>query len=269
MVPSKTLFSTLAFLLLFPVLYISCSEESVDQNAIPASVVRESSKGDFDIVYNGKQIVAVDYYNLGFTDAWEYTDSKLTKINFRLSNRENFEQNYTLEYDDSGRLNQFFYLEVDRSQYAFSRIELRYEDGLITKDIYRDQSTVFGPQDGVLEFVGTQKLFLENGNVVKVETADGDVFHYTYGTGKSPFSNLEDFEILQILFTTQHFNNTVINATPELYLGRNNLESSRSDRFIAEENYATTFGGHGLPKEIVSVNQDGLVQDVVTISYTN
>ena len=160
---------------------------------------------------------------------------------------------------------QFFYKKEDRFGYFFSRTDIEYSNGRILKQIYIDQSTAFGPQDGILEFAGTETMLFENGNVIEIACVErGDKRFFTYGSGKSPFINVDNFEILQILFSS---NINLLSGIPELFMGVNNLETQKHSTVELEQFYDTEYGQNTLPTTIVEINQVGSLRDIVSIIY--
>lgn len=250
---------------------LGCSKGSFDETAVPTSVTRTEGRPALAISYDENRILDFSYTFRGgnTTDKLSYVESRLMRIDFTLPHSEDVERYYELEYDETGLLKQFYYKDVNERDYVYSRIELEYGNGSITKHIYRDQSTAFGPEDGNLEYLHSETLFYQNGNIVKIESTErNSTVLYTYGSGKSPMSNVANFKIMQILFTTSHFSNTHQFGLPQLYIGQNNLETKTvpSNAFPLTT-FKTEFGRNGMPSRITVINDSGQVHDVLSISY--
>lgn len=262
--------SSLFFIACINPLWVSCTDESgfSDTSSVPIVLDRVDNPS-MELIYEGNKILEMHRSNTSAFESWQYEGSFLKKINFITSSYN--ELSLAMEYDINNRLSRYFHKYVNRSDSSITKVDLEYSDGYILKHLYVDQSTFAGPADGVFEFVGTIKLVYENDNIIEIDHTElpgsrGKEI-YTYGSKNSPLINVDNFEVLQIIFSTGFIRNFALFGLPEFCLGKNNLTSIESQHINKLTNIHSEFNQQQLPKKISKVNSENYVFDAKTIIY--
>lgn len=255
---------------------LSCSSESSNDNDIsigPRIITNIKSQFMLDFKYQNNLILRsyCDYYlpltTMGLNEnIWEYdTDNKLQEIM----------NSVVLEYGNDGKLASYIVGENGVSSIR-SKIELIYQGNKIIQKVYWGEPVTINGVDTFqyTRFAYEGYVIIENGNIIEKNIGDQTILKYTYDNNNSPFSKIENFDLLQIIFAQWGaIGHPYIYRIDELFYGKNNI-TRKSFLWVPTDKetiieYKNTYNSSGFPTFIdrLSNNESTIPSEDLEIVY--
>jgi len=244
-------------------LLFSCSNNNEEiselQSNLPNAIriVNQQNTANYSLEYLSNQISSLTGSNSSVIDRFYYENSNLIKIDF-----EDIEGQYDLEYDSQNKLIRYYFWYGENSN-EYVRTDLEYQGNSIIRNHY------FKNSNDVYEFTFSEKLTIENGNIIKIEDLTNSIiFEHQYGEKFSPFKNIDSFNEIQIVLTTYHGANRPHINLRELFLGRNNLIKTMDINAGNSNSFQYEYNSNGLPKKIINNDDiDNVIVETFEIDF--